>query len=372
MDLWSYNSARMTTTRKKIGVIFGGRSGEHEVSLVSATSVIKEMPKDKFDIKEIGISKNGNWYVGENLIEEFKKATSERDLESKKVSAEDAVSGCDVVFPVLHGSFGEDGTIQGLFEMLKVPYVGCGVLASSACMDKIICKSILHDAGINVVPFVHFTRSSWFKNNQSILDKIRDEIGFPCFVKPSNMGSSVGISKATAETITSAINLAAEFDSRILIEKAVDAREIECAVLGNENPSAAPLGEIIVGGEFYDYYDKYVDGKSRSVVPIPDLDESKQKEISDICIRAFKAMDCSGLSRVDCFVDRNTGEVFLNEINTLPGFTSISMYPKMWLAAGLSFSNLIEKLIDLAVERFEEKRKNKISFDSGSNWFQTP
>jgi len=362
----------MNNGKKQIGVIFGGKSGEHEVSLVSATSIMKEMPKDKFEIKEIGISKDGKWYTGENIIEKFKQVASGTKLDLSSVSAEKALEGCDVIFPVLHGSFGEDGTIQGLFEMLGIPYVGCGVLASSACMDKIICKSILHDAGINVVPSINFSRSEWSKNPQNLLDKVRDEIGFPCFVKPSNMGSSVGISKASTDTLRSAINLACEFDSRILIEKAVNAREIECAVLGNEDPSAAELGEIIVGGEFYDYNDKYIDGKSKPAIPVPNLDDSKKKEISDICLRAFKAMDCSGLARVDCFVDRETGEVYLNEINTLPGFTSISMYPKMWAASGVSYPNLISKLIDLAIARFNEKGKNKISFDSGTNWFQTP
>jgi D-alanine-D-alanine ligase len=349
-----------------VGVVFGGKSGEHEVSLVSAASVIKEMPKDKYTVKEVGIAKNGKWYVGKDVLKKFKNG----DFKGlKKVSFEDALKNCDVAFPVLHGPFGEDGTIQGLFEMMNIPYVGCGVLASSLCMDKALLKQVLRDCGISVVPSVEFMRNEWKVGSK----KLAKEIKFPCFVKPANMGSSVGISKVkNSSSLAGAINFAFEFDSKVLVEKAVNAREIECAILGNEDPRAAELGEIIVGGEFYDYYDKYVNGKSSTQVPVKNLAAKKKKEISEMCLMAYKAAGCSGLSRVDCFLDRKTGKVYLNEINTLPGFTSISMYPKMWQASGLNYPKLIDVLIQLGLKRFAEKQKNKISFDSGSNWFQTP
>jgi D-alanine-D-alanine ligase len=365
-------------TKKLVGVIFGGKSGEHEVSLVSASSVIKEMPKDKYDIREIGISKDGKWYIADStsggLMEKFKT----EDLGGlEAVSFEKALEGCDIAFPVLHGPYGEDGTIQGLFEMLAIPYVGCGVLASSACMDKIICKDVLDRAGLSVVPYVSFLRSEWSTGRDEILAKVESEVGYPCFVKPSNMGSSVGISKVLAgdgagDSLTEAIELAAKFDSRILVEKGINAREIECAVLGNSSPEAAELGEILVGGEFYDYHDKYVDGKSSTQVPVQDIDDAKKAEISEMCLKAYKTMDCSGLSRVDCFLDRDSGDIYLNEINTLPGFTSISMYPKMWKASGVSYPELIDRLVELGFERDAERSKNQISFDSGSDWFQTP
>jgi len=398
--------------KKVVGVIFGGRSGEHEVSLVSATSVIKEMPKDKYSVKEIGISKDGKWYAGEaaasgakgsgakgsgakgseaegsgaGLVEKFKSGGLGEGLSGlTPVSFEEALRGCDIAFPVLHGPFGEDGTIQGLFEMMGIAYVGCGVLASSACMDKIVCKDVLNQAGIKIVPYVNFLRSEWTAGGKAvskdaaakIIERIEKEIGYPCFVKPSNMGSSVGISKVKVRdgreggpSLKAAIDLAAKFDSRILVEKSVNAREIECAVLGNEEALAAELGEILVGGEFYDYNDKYVDGKSKTVIPIPDLSDDVKANIQEMCLRAYKAMDCSGLARADCFLDRDTGEVYLNEINTLPGFTSISMYPKMWQASGVSYPELIDRLIQLGFDRFEERAKNQISFDSGSDWFK--
>jgi len=354
----------------RIAIIFGGKSGEHEVSLVSAASVIKQMPKNKYSVKEIGIAKNGDWYVGKDVLKNFKDS----DFKGlKKVNFEVALKNCDVAFPVLHGPFGEDGTIQGLFEMMDLPYVGCGVLASSVCMDKALLKDVLRTRGISVVPSVEFMRGDWKEKSKKLIEKIKKEIGFPCFIKPANMGSSVGISKVKkSSSLADAINFAFEFDSKVLVEKGIDAREIECAVLGNDDPRAAELGEIVVGGEFYDYYDKYVNGKSSTQIPVKNLTAKKKKEISEMCLEAFKAAGCSGLSRVDCFLDRKTGKVYLNEINTLPGFTSISMYPKMWQASGLNYPKLIDVLVQLSLKRFAEKRKNKISFDSGSNWFQTP
>lgn len=368
----------------KVGIIFGGKSGEHEVSLVSATSVRDQMPKDKYEIKEIGISKDGEWFVkgddkksggGSGLIEDFKNGEYKK---LKPVSFEEALKGCDIAFPVLHGSFGEDGTIQGLFEMIHIPYVGCGVLASSLCMDKINAKRVMKECGIPVVPYVAFTLNEWEADKKEssarkeLLARIEKELGIPCFVKPSNMGSSVGISKVkNLKDLEKAIEAAGKFDNRILVEKAINAREIECAVLGNDEPKAALLGEIIVKGEFYDYNDKYVDGKSYPEIPVKNVDDTKQTEIQDFCLRAYKALDCAGLARVDCFLERETGEVYMNEVNTIPGFTAISMFPKMWVASGVNYSELLDELVQLGFEKFKEKEKNQIGFDSGSDWFRT-
>jgi len=270
----------------------------------------------------------------------------------------------------LHGPFGEDGTIQGLFEMFQIPYVGCGVLASSTAMDKIQCKVILEAAGLLVVPYLSFLRREWEKNSEKIIERIKSELGVPCFVKPANMGSSVGISKVKMETeLRKAINEAAMYDRKILVEKAVNVREIECALLGNDKVIASPVGEVLVGGEFYDFNDKYVNGVSKTQVPA-DLDEETAEKIRKICIEAYKSLDCSGLARCDAFLDRDSGDIYVNEINTMPGFTSISMYPKMMEAQGLGYSALIDKLIELGLERFQDKQKNQIEFKSGSDWYQ--
>ncbi len=354
---------------KKIAVIFGGKSGEHEVSLVSASAVIKALSPEKYEIVEIGITPEGEWFSGENCLKKFKEEDYE-GLNPVMLNTQKDSFDFDIAFPVLHGPYGEDGTIQGLLEMLDIPYVGCGVLASSTAMDKLQCKAILEAANIPVVPYVGFSRSAWENDSNQILKKIEERIGIPCFVKPANMGSSVGITKAkSADELIMAIDLASQFDRRILVEKAVNAREIECAILGNDDPVASPVGEVIVGGEFYDYNDKYVDGKSSTTVPAPDLDEKTVKQIQETCIKSFKLLDCSGLSRVDSFIDRDSGEIYINEINTMPGFTSISMYPKMMQAYGLSYEELVDRLIRLGLERYKEKKRNKIRFESG-DWFK--
>lgn len=355
----------------KVAVIFGGRSGEHEVSLVSATSVIKALNQqsEKYEVVEIGITKDGQWFTGENCLESFKK-NSQQNLEQVNFSTNPEQQKIDIFFPVLHGPFGEDGTIQGLFEMLQIPYVGCGVLASSTAMDKLQCKAIWKSAGLSVVPGMGFSRKSWETESEEIIAAVLKEIGLPCFVKPANMGSSVGVSKAkTEDELKKAVNEAAKYDRRILVEKAINAREIECAILGNEEPIASPLGEVIVGGEFYDFYDKYVNGVSMTEVPAQ-LDEETAKKLREISIKAYKLLDCSGLSRVDSFVDKDSGEIYLNEINTMPGFTSISMYPKMMAALDIGYEELVNRLIQFGLERFSEKQKNKIIFDSGSDWFK--
>lgn len=363
----------------KVGVIFGGKSGEHEVSLVSATSVIKALAPEKFDIVPIGITLDGKWYTGDDCLESFKK-TEYSDLQAIYPSMDPEKTGfltdegelvaVDIVFPVLHGPFGEDGTIQGMFEMMNMPYVGCNVVASSTAMDKLQCKALWEAAGLPVVPYVGLNRRAWETEKEKIMEEVDEQIGFPCFVKPANMGSSVGISKVkTSDKLEEAIDLAAQFDRRILVEKAVNARELECAVLGNDDVIASPPGEVIVGGEFYDFHDKYVNGVSMTQVPA-DIPEDLAKKIQDICVRAYKLLDCGGLSRVDAFLDRDSGDIFLNEINTMPGFTSISMYPKMIEAHGISYEALVQKLLELGLERFKDKQQNKIKFDSGSDWYK--
>lgn len=363
----------------KVGVIFGGRSGEHEVSLVSATSVLKALDKDKYEPIEIGITTEGEWFTGSGALEKFKSKDYE-NLEPLVLSTDPKHPGfflcntdhirIDVFFPVLHGPFGEDGTIQGLFEIMNIPYVGCGVLASSTAMDKMQCKAIWREAGLPVVDYVGFNRNAWEKEAEVILKDVETNIGFPCFVKPANMGSSVGITKVkAAEELRGAIDFAATFDRRILVEKGLDIREIECAILGNDEVVASPVGEVIVGGEFYDFYDKYVNGVSTTKIPA-DIEPEKAEKLQKISIKAFKLLDCAGLARVDCFVDKSSGEIFLNEINTMPGFTSISMYPKMMEAYGIGYQQLVDKLIELAFERFQDKQKNRVSFESGSEWFK--
>lgn len=355
---------------KKLAVIFGGRSGEHQVSLVSATSVIKAVDKGKYEIIEIGITEDGVWLTGENCLKSFKEHSyGGLDVVNLTTDA-DNFDLFDVAFPVLHGPFGEDGTIQGLFEMLNVPYVGCGVLASSTAMDKLQCKALWMAAGLPVVEYIGFNRMAWETEGDVILQDIENNIGIPCFVKPANMGSSVGITKVKkSEDLREAINLAAKYDRRILVEKAVNAREIECAVLGNDEVTASPVGEIILGGEFYDFSDKYLDGVSTTQVPA-DLDDDLSEKIREMSVKAYKLLDCAGLSRVDTFIDRDTGDLYLNEINTMPGFTSISMYPKMMEAHGLDYPALIDKLIELAFDRYRDKQKNQVRFDSGSDWFR--
>ena len=271
-------------SKLKIAVIFGGRSGEHEVSLVSAASVIKALNSDKYEVIEIGITKEGIWYSGENCLGKFKSANFE-GLEEIRLGTDPAKHPFDIAFPVLHGPFGEDGTIQGLFEILQIPYVGCGVLASSTAMDKLQCKAIWDEAGLPVVPYIGIGRNAWESDKSTVLKMTAEEIGFPCFVKPANMGSSVGISKVSVEAdLEVAIDEACKYDRRILIEKGLNVREIECAILGNDEPIASPLGEIIVGGEFYDFYDKYVNGVSMTEIPAQ-LDGASSDKIREICVK---------------------------------------------------------------------------------------
>jgi D-alanine-D-alanine ligase len=363
-----------------VGVIFGGRSGEHEVSLRSAESIINALDRDKYEIVPIAITKRGQWLASSEATNLLPSAVIESADERVAIygdpterglarfSKEGKVGGrdsLDVVIPVLHGTYGEDGTIQGLLEMADVPYVGCGVLASAAGMDKVVMKRLFREAGLPIVDFTHFLRTQWEANPSAIESRVMEEIGFPCFVKPANLGSSVGISKAVdAGSLNAAIVIAAKFDRKIIVEKGVDAREIEVSVLGNDEPIASLPGEIVPQtAEFYDYKAKYVDAEGARLAIPAELSEARTAEIQPLAIRAFQAIDGSGLGRVDFFLERETGRLLVNEINTMPGFTSISMYPKLWEASGIGYGQLIDRLIELAFERHREKSRNVTSYE---------
>lgn len=370
--------------KKRVLIIFGGQSSEHEVSRVSATSIIKNIDTNKFDISILGITKEGRWLPYNGPLEKI--ATGEWEeiaLQGRIKSLEENCSiidsivnngivpcedkqidniqqkglKVDVIFPVLHGVNGEDGTIQGLFEIAGVPYVGPGVLGSALGMDKIYAKIIFEKAGIPQADYLYFMRKEIGDNIEGIVRKIEDRFSYPVFVKPSNAGSSVGVSKAHDKNeLLGALNFAAKYDRKVLVEEFINGRELECAVLGNDSPIASVVGEIVSSGEFYDYRAKYIDNKSKAIIPA-DIPEETANTIRDYAVKAFKALDCAGLSRVDFFMHRETGKVYINEINTLPGFTSISMYPMLWEASGISYSELIERLLELAVERFEDNTR---------------
>lgn len=370
----------------RVGVIFGGRSAEHEVSLVSAASVINALDKEKYEILPIGITPEGRWLSTHEALRLLKEKHSVDNIPEHilvpdprkrglvllhKSSASEASHRVDVFFPVLHGTYGEDGTIQGLFELADVPYVGAGVLGSAVGMDKVVQKHLLQQAKIPVARGIWFLFSEFESHRKKIIIHIERKLRYPCFVKPANMGSSVGISKAHNKTeLIDAIFLAGEFDRKILVEKGIEqAREIECSVLGNDDPSASLPGEIIPSNEFYDYDAKYVDGKSAAIIPAKLL-KSVTKKIQEYAVSAFKALSCEGMARVDFLVTKKTNKIFLNEINTIPGFTSISMYPKLWQASGLSYSALLDKLIELAIERHEAKKKLKTSYTPKKDWYR--
>jgi D-alanine-D-alanine ligase len=350
----------------KVGVIFGGRSGEHEVSLVSAGSIINAINREKYEILEIGITKRGWWVVEGFPLADLKNGTPK----NPKPFPPELLLSLDVVFPVLHGPFGEDGTIQGLFEMLDLPYVGAGVLASSVAMDKTTAKKAFHNAGLPVVPHIALSHHFWEKEPNKVLNEIESYLGYPCFVKPSALGSSVGITKVKGRgDLAPAIKLAFEFDLRILIEKGVSAREIECSVLGNDELIVSKPGEIIPGREFYDYYDKYIGGKTKFVIPAK-LPKGIIEEVRRIATAAFRAIDCAGLARVDFLLDKESGKLYLSELNTMPGFTPISMYPKLLMASGISYPELIDRLIVLGIERYKEKSKLRYSITPPEEWYR--
>ena len=393
-------------TKLRVGILFGGRSGEHEVSLLSAASVLKAIDKNKYDVVPIGITKEGRWLTADHAerllsgqpVEERHLRAGDPDAtpgaavlakgeavvvppepvhrqggalapfetDGQLRRAADRAINVDVIFPVLHGTFGEDGTIQGLFELADLPYVGAGVLGSAAGMDKDVMKSLFRAAGLPIVKHVTLLRRDWESNPKKSEKQVTSRLKFPMFVKPANLGSSVGISKArTPKELGPAIYEAAKFDRKIVIEEGVGgakrkAREIECSVLGNDHPDASVPGEIVPGKEFYDYAAKYLDEGSALIIPAK-LTKLETRKIQDLAIKAFQAVDCAGLARVDFLMDPKTRKIYINEINTMPGFTAISMYPKLWAATGLGYTDLIDRLIQLGVERHEEKKKNQYS-----------
>ncbi len=397
----------MVMEKLRVGILFGGRSGEHEVSLLSAASVLNAIDQEKYEVVPIGITKDGRWLTAEhaeNLLT-GKLVLEPRNLRAGDPEtttsaavlargeavvvppepvhrhsglvpfqtdagmmrrASDRAINVDVIFPVLHGTFGEDGTIQGLLELADIPYVGAGVLGSAAGMDKDIMKSLFITAGIPIVKHVTILRGVWEKDPKKVQKLVESKLTYPVFVKPANLGSSVGISKAhNRKELGPAIEEAAKFDRKIVIEQGVGgkkekAREIECSVLGNDEPVASVPGEIVPGKEFYDYTAKYVDEGSQLIIPAK-LTKAETKKVQELAVKAFQAVDCAGLARVDFLMDPKTGKIFLNEINTMPGFTAISMYPKLWAASGLAYADLIDRLIQLGIERHEDKKKNQYS-----------
>lgn len=384
-----------------MGIIFGGRSGEHEVSLLSAASVIKSLDPTRFEAVPIGISKDGRWLAGPAALATLRReahlpatgamgalakaSDPENGAPTARVSllpdptvggnltpapgAAPALNGAwpalDVVFPVLHGPYGEDGTVQGLLELAGVAYVGAGVLGSALGMDKIAMKDAFRAHGLPVVNYLPMTRRQWESDREAVLDAVLAELRLPVFVKPSNLGSSVGITKVRDRAqLAAALDLAARFDRRLIVEEgAQDVREIECSVLGNDQPEASVPGEVIPSQEFYDYRAKYVDEGSQLIIPA-DLPPEVSEEIRRTAVRAFLAVDIAGMARVDFFVGRADNRIILNELNTIPGFTSISMYPKLWAASGLNYTDLITRLIELALERHQDRARSETSFDA--------
>ena len=368
----------------RVGVVFGGRSGEHEIAIRSARTVIEQIDKEKYDVVPIAIDQAGRWLnpaqslallpasAQEALPESFEEAGDAAvmlagDTRFKGLTSPDESLNkpLDVIFPVLHGTYGEDGTIQGLLEMADIPYVGCGVLASACGMDKAVMKTLFKDAGLPICKYLWFLRRDWDTNPAAVTVEVARSIGYPCFVKPANLGSSVGVSRATDDdSLRSAINLAAEYDRKIIVEEALDMREIECAVLGNDEPEASLPGEYLIRDQakaFLDYTEKYSGtGNNEFVVPSP-ISSELTKKIQQMAVKAFKAIDGSGLARVDFFLRNDTGEVLLNEINTMPGLTDASGFPKMWAGTGKDFPHVVDELIQLALDRHQDKARNKTS-----------
>ncbi len=366
----------------RVGIIFGGRSGEHEVSIVSASSVISAIDKTKYKVIPIGITKQGVWITNADPITFLKKGVN-KNTKSQSIILPDATrpglidlqknilsKKIDVVFPLLHGPFGEDGTIQGLFELANLPYVGSDVLGSSIAMDKVIQKQICRHLNIPTVPYEYFMYNDYTVDKQATIKKC-EKLGYPLFIKPANLGSSVGITKAhNKKELRNSITLAASYDNKIIVEKSIEPNhEIEVAILGNTKPRASVPGEIVASNEFYDYNAKYVDGKSYHKIPAP-LPKTVQTAIRTIAKKAFLALNCSGMARVDFLVAKGSHRIYLNEVNTIPGFTSISMYAKLWAASGIPYVTLLDRLISLALENHRQKNKLKASFKPKTNWYK--
>jgi D-alanine-D-alanine ligase len=370
----------MAAQRIRVGIIFGGKSGEHDVSITSAHAILNNIDDTRFEAVPIGITRDGGWVTGGDPLRQL-AATSRLPLPEYSGEAGGAarvphsslvqdnpsqqlrdssdttwVQDLDVVFPVLHGPMGEDGTVQGMLELAGIPYVGSAVLGSAVSMDKITAKRLCEGAGLPIVPWISLRRRDWERDRNAVALRIETEIGYPCFVKPSNMGSSVGVFKVHGpEELAGAIDGAGEYDRRLLVEQSVNARELEVSVLGNDDPISSIVGEVVPGHEFYDYEAKYVDDSSELLIPAP-VSPEVSDEVRRIAVEVFSLLDCAGLARVDCFLERGTDNVYMNELNTIPGFTPISMYPKLWEATGIPFSELVSRLIELAIERHDDKQ----------------
>ena len=380
--------------KRRVGVLFGGRSGEHEVSLVSAASVLRGLDPEKYQVIPIGITKEGRWVLPRALAAATRKTLSQAALshsdlrraladgQAVVLPAEPIPQGgtalrpsnpaetsapsplqLDVIFPVLHGTFGEDGTVQGLLELANIPYVGAGVLGSALGMDKEVQKRLFRQAGLPVTKSISVRRPEWENNREDVLRTVRRGLPLPVFVKPANLGSSVGITKVRAAArLAAALDHAAEFDQKILVEEAIAGREIEVSVLGNDEPIASVPGEVIPAREFYDYAAKYLEDTTRFVVPAR-LAPRQVRRFQELAVAAFRAIEGAGMARVDFLLERRSGKIYINEINTIPGFTAISMYPKLWEASGVSYPKLLDRLIELALERHREKGRTRFSIE---------
>ena len=368
--------------KARVGLLFGGRSGEHEVSLMSAQGIMGAIDREKYEVVPIGITKEGKWLASGDPMKALTSGSlgdshpvallaepSQRGLvrfgedESERGLSAVRRSHVDVMFPILHGPYGEDGTVQGLLELAGLPYVGAGVTASAVGMDKALFKDIMKAHGLPIAPYLIVGRKEWENQPEETMTRIESEIGYDCFVKPANLGSSVGITKAHDRSeLQGALCEAARYDRKLVVEEAIDAREIELSVLGNDDPIASLPGEIVPCNEFYDYAAKYLDGSSELLIPAPISDEMTELA-QRLAIAAYTAIDCAGLARADFLLDRQAGTLFVNELNTLPGFTPISMYPKLWEASGISYTELIDRLIQLALERHEDRSRSDTSYE---------
>ncbi len=373
----------MTKKKLRVGVVFGGRSGEHDVSLASARAVMENLDSSKYEIVPIGITRAGRWLLGvepARLLEsgqDMEQVAQQESVPAVSLVGDPTVHGLiplarsaplqndgalDVIFPVLHGTYGEDGTLQGLLEMANIPYVGCSVLGSALGMDKEKSKVIFQHSGLPVGDYLVYRRREWERDSLQVIEAIEQHLGYPNFVKPMNLGSSVGINKAhNREELTHALSVATEYDRKIIIEKGLDCRELECAILGNDEPLVSVVGEIVPSNEFYDYNAKYIDNQSQIIIPAQ-VPQEIAEQMRRQALQAFLALDLSGLARVDFFLEKGTNKLYINEVNTLPGFTQISMYSKLWAASGLTYTELLDRLIELALERhtdFQRKRTSR-------------
>jgi D-alanine-D-alanine ligase len=374
--------------RLRVGVLFGGRSTEHEVSILSAQSIIAAMDPQRFEAVPLYIDKEGRWLIGDSLKRLVSDEATRKYVylppdptqhslvaanglspsQSPSRLAEEGRGGglpnLDVIFPVFHGLNGEDGTIQGVLELANIPYVGAGILGSALGLDKIYMKRAFTAVGLPTVDYLPVTRREYERGPDAFISRVEQRIGYPCFTKFANSGSSVGTTKAhNRAELVEGLRLAATFDRKLLVERAVDARELEVSVLGNDEPEASVVGEVVPAHEFYDYEAKYLDEGSKLLIPAP-IDDDLSDDVRSMAVRAFQAVDAAGMARVDFFMERKSGRIFLNELNTIPGFTRISMYPKLWEASGLPYPKLIERLIELAIERFNDKQRSQTAIDS--------